>query len=114
MVDVVTHRICVYQTACYVSWCSKYRRDVLTWPVAEGTRKMLDAICTELVWPVINTAKFLNGTTARLLLQSVSAFQQRLWGGHLWLQYCNLGTAGNISAEMMRRFIARSEHLPKR
>jgi sugar phosphate isomerase/epimerase len=54
VVDIVTKRNCVYQTAYHVVWCPKYRRDVLTGAVAEATGAMLDAICNERGWPVIS------------------------------------------------------------
>ncbi|WP_196799586.1 transposase, partial [Verrucomicrobium sp. 3C] len=41
----MTNRNCVYQTAYHVVWCPKYRIDVLTGPVAEEMRAMLDSIC---------------------------------------------------------------------
>ena len=106
MVDVVTNRNCVYQTAYHVIWCPKYRRDVLTGTVAEETGAMLDAICMERGWPVISkeiqpdhihlfvsippaiavadAVKVLKGVTARRLFQMFPALKKRLWGGHLW------------------------------
>jgi len=136
MVDVVTNRNCVYQTAYHVIWCPKYRRDVLTGTVAWETGGMLDAICRERGWPVISkeiqpdhihlfltippaiavadAVKVLKGVTARRLFQKFPALKKRLWGGHLWSPSYYVGTAGSVSAETIRRYIERSEHVTKR
>lgn len=136
MQRVVAKRNCVYQTAYHVVWCPKYRSDVLTGPVAEEMRAMLDSICAERDWPMISkeiqpdhihlflsippaiavadVVKVLKGVTARLLFQRFPAFKERLWGGHLWSPSYYVGTAGNVSAETIRRYIERSEHVTKR
>lgn len=133
MVDVVTNRNCVYQTANHVIWCPKYRRDVLTGTVAKETGVVLDAICAERGWPVISkeiqpdhihlfvsippadavadAVKVLKGVTARRLFQQFPALKKRLWGGHLWSPSYYVGTAGNVSAETIRRYIERSEYV---
>ncbi|MFN3334385.1 MAG: IS200/IS605 family transposase [Caldilinea sp.] len=136
VVDIVTKRNCVYQTAYHVVWCPKYRRDVLTGAVAEATGAMLDAICNERGWPVISkeiqpdhihlfasippaiavadAVKVLKGATARRLFQRFPALKQQLWGGNLWSPSYYVGTAGNVSAETIRRYIERAEHITKR
>jgi putative transposase len=136
MVDIITKRNCVYQTAYHVIWCPKYRRDVLTEIVAEKTGAMLDAICAERNWPMISkeiqpdhihlfvstspaiavadAVKVLKGVSARRLFQQFPALKKRLWGGHLWSPSYDVGTAGNVSAETIRRYIERSEHVTKR
>lgn len=136
MVEVVSNRNCVYQTAYHVIWCPKYRRDVLTGMVAAETGNMLDRICVENGWPVIsreiqadhihlfvtippaiavaNAVKVLKGTTARWLFLKFPELKKRLWGGHLWSPSYYVGTAGNVSAETIRRYIERSEHITKR
>jgi len=136
MVDVVSNRNCVYQTAYHVIWCPKDRRDVLTGTVAEEMGAILDAICAERRWPVISkeiqpdhihlfvsippaiavadAVKVLKGITARHLFQKFPALKQRLWGGHLWSPSYYVGTAGNVSAETIRRYIERSAHVTKR
>ena len=136
MVDVVTNRNCVYQTAYHVIWCPRYRRDVLTGTIVEETGAMLDTICAERGWLVISkeiqpdhvhlfvsippavavadAVKVLKGITARRLFQKFPALKKRLWGGHLWSPSYYVGTAGNVSAETIRRYIERSEHVTRR
>ncbi|QGU33639.1 IS200/IS605 family transposase [Thermochromatium tepidum] len=136
MVDIVTKRNCVYQTAYHVIWCPKYRHDILTGLVAEEMGAMLDAICAERGWPMISkeiqpdhvhlfvsippalavadAVKILKGTTARKLFQRFPWLKNRLLDGHLWSPSYYVGTAGNVSAETIRRYIERSEHVTKR
>ena len=136
MNDIVANRNCLYQTAYHVIWCPKYRRRVLTGQVAEATGAMLDGICAERGWPVISkevqpdhihlivsippalavadAVKVLKGTTARWLFQRFPSLRKRLSGGHLWSPSYYVGTAGNVSAETIRRYIERSEHVTKR
>lgn len=136
MVDVVTKRHCVYQTAYPVIGCPKYRRDVPIGAVAQETGAMWDAICAQRSWQVISreiqpdyihrfvsippaiavadAVKVLKGVTARRLFQQFPALKKRLWGAHLWSPSYSVGTAGNVSAETIRRDIDRSEHVTKR
>jgi putative transposase len=136
MVEVIANRNCVNQTACHVVWCPKYRCDVLTGSVAEETGAMLDTICVERGWRVISkeiqpdhihifvsippaiavadAVKVLKGITARQLFLRFPALKKRLWGGHLWSPSYYVGTAGNVSAKTIQRYIERSEHITKR
>ena len=136
MVEPVTNRNCVYQTAYHVIWCPKYRRAVLVNAVATETGTMLGAICKERGWSVISkeiqpdhihlsvsippavavadAVKVLKGTTARRLFERFPDLRKRLAGGHLWSPSYYVGTAGNVSAETIRRYIERSEHVTKR
>lgn len=97
---------------------------------------MLDAICAERGWPVISkeiqpdhihlflsippalavadAVKVLKGVTARLLFQQFPALKTRLRGGHLWSPSYYVGTAGNVSAQTIQRYIERAEHVTQR
>jgi putative transposase len=136
MIDIVKNRNCVYQTAYHVIWCPKYRHDVLTGEIAEELGAMVDAICTERGWPVISkeiqpdhihlfvsippaiavadAVKVFKGATARRLFQRFPALKIRLWGGHLWSPSYYVGTAGNLSAETIRKYIERAQHMQRR
>jgi putative transposase len=109
---------------------------VLTGEIAEEVGVILDMICAERDWPMISkevqpdhihlfvsippavavadAVKILKGVTARRLFQRFPQLKDRLWGGHLWSPSYYVGTAGNVSAETIRRYIKRSEHVIKR
>ena len=136
MPDVIYNRNCVFQTAYHVVWCPKYRHDVLVGAIAKSVEAMIDAICTENSWPVLakeiqpdhihlfvtippaiavaDAVKILKGTTARKLFVQFPALKKRLGGGHLWSPSYYVGTAGNVSADTIRKYIERSEHMQKR
>lgn len=132
-VELVFNRNAVYQIAYHVVWCPKYRKAVLVGRVAEALKRLLEAICAERAWRILaleiqpdhvhlfvslppsvsiaDAVKILKGTTARLLFQSFPAIRQKLWNGALWSPSYYAGTAGNVSAETIRRYIERTEHI---
>jgi putative transposase len=132
-VKIVSGRNAVYQTAYHVVWCPKYRKAILTASIAKGLQEALHAICTERVWriwaleiqpdhvhlfvslppsvSVADAVKILKGSTARLLFKSYPAIKQKLWGGALWCPSYYVGTAGNVRAETIQRYIERTEHI---
>lgn len=136
MVNIVYNRNCVYQTAYHVVWCPKYRRDILTQDIAEAAGQLIDALCEERGWPVLSkeiqadhihlflsippaiavadVVKILKGITARRLFMQFPNLKQKLYGGSLWSPSYYVGTAGNVSAETIRRYIERTEHVTKR
>lgn len=136
MVEVVFNRNCVYQTAYHVVWCPKYRRKVLIGRISEFLTAQLTEICELRQWPILalevqpdhihlflsippsiavaDAVKILKGTTARKLFVEFPELKQSLWGGHLWSPSYYVGTAGNVSAEIIRRYIERTEHIKGR
>jgi putative transposase len=56
---------------------------------------------------VADAVKVLKGITARRLFQRFPALKKRLWERHLWSPSYYAGTAGNVSAEIIRRYIER-------
>jgi putative transposase len=100
MVDIVSNRNCVYQTAYHLIWCPKYRLDILVVPRATETANMLDLLSAEHGWPVISkeilpdhihlfvsippsvavaeAVKILKGTTARRLSQTFPVLRKCL------------------------------------
>jgi putative transposase len=122
--------------AYHVIWCPKYRQEVLMGALAKEVATMLERNCAQHAWPVISkeiqadhthlflsippvlavadVVKVIQGTTARWLFERFPVLRKRLWGGHLWSPSYYVGTAGNVSAETIRRYIERSEHVTKR
>ena len=136
MVDIIFQRNCVYQTAYHVVWCPKYRKRILTGKVAETLSEVLDDVCTKRgfailskeiqpdhvhffvsIPPAVSVAeavKIFKGASARTLFVRHPELKKQLWDGHLWSpSYC-VGTAGNVSAETIRKYIERTEHIQGR
>lgn len=133
MVEIVFSRNCIYQFAYHVVWCPKYRHRVLMGSIAIAVGKMIDQICEENKWPIITkeiqpdhihlfltippaisvacAIKILKGTTARKLFVQFPELKQKLWDGHLWSPSYYAGTAGNVSAATIEKYMERVEHI---
>ena len=136
MVEIISNRNCIYQVAYHVIWCPQYRHNILTGEVATVMSEALDNICLENEWPILtkeiqpdhvhlflsippaisvaNAVKVLKGVSARKLFLQFPFLRKRLWDGSLWSPSYYVGTAGNVSAETIRLYIERSEHVTKR
>lgn len=135
-VEIIRNRNCVYQTAYHVIWCPKYRKQILTGEVAQTMSDILDMICAKNNWSIItkevqadhihlfltippaiavaSAVKILKGASALKLFVQFPELKKQLWGQHLWAPSYYVGTAGNVSAETIQRYIERSEHIKGR
>jgi len=136
MVTIVHGRNCTYQTAYHVVWCPKYRRRVLTGRLAIRVEELLLEICNKNKWEIISkeiqpdhvhlfvsispatsmatAIKKLKGITARKLFLEFPDLKKQLWGGALWSPSYYVGTAGNVSARTIQKYIERTEHIKSR
>ena len=136
MLNIVFDRNCVYQTAYHVVWCPKYRKPVLTGTISTFVQDQIQEICLKhdsrllsleiqsdhvhlfiSFSPTLSIAtvvKILKGSLARKLFLEFPELKKQLWGGHLWSPSYYVGTAGNVSAETIRRYIERTEHIKGR
>jgi len=132
MVKIVYGRNCTYQVAYHVVWCPKYRRRVLEGAVFERLSELLKNICDENSWKIISleiqpdhvhlfvsispatsvstAIKKLKGISARKLFIEFPELKKKLWGGSLWSPSYYVGTAGNVSAKTIQKYIERTEH----
>jgi len=119
-----------------VVWCPKYRKAVLTGEIPAAFEVMLRDICAEHGWDIVsleiqpdhlhlfvsippsdavaNAVKLLKGITARKLFTHFPELKKTLWGGNLWSPSYYVGTAGNVSAETIQRYIERTGHIKGR
>lgn len=133
MVQVVHGRNVVDQTAYHVVWCPKYRRQILTGSVAATLSAELSSICDQRGWRILaseiqpdhihlflsispahalaDAVKILKGSTARTLFTLHPGLKRVLHNGALWSPSYYVGTAGHVSAETIRRYIERTEHI---
>ena len=136
MIKVVSSRNCVFQTAYHVVWCPKYRKPVLTGDIPAALEKIMQTTCVEHGWEILSleiqpdhihlflsippanavaeAVKVIKGSTARKLFASFSELKKTLWGESLWSPSYYVGTAGNVSAETIRHYIERTEHIKGR
>lgn len=135
-VGIKRTRNAVYQTAYHAVWITKYRRAVLVGPVAERLRGVLHEICQAKGFEVLAleiqadhvhlffssppavapslAVQWFKGISARTLFAEFPALRTKLRQGHLWAPSFYLGTAGQVSAETIKRYIEHTEHVRAR
>ena len=108
----------------------------MTGKVAETLSEVLDDVCTKRgfailskeiqpdqvhffvsIPPAVSVAeavKIFKGASARTLFVRHPELKKQLWDGHLWSPSYYVGTAGNVSAETIRKYIERTEHIQGR
>jgi putative transposase len=133
--DVKRAKGAVYNLNYHLVWCPKYRRSVLTGPVADRLRHLLDEIAVQnrfelLACEVVPDhvhlfvsapprfspsalAKLFKGITSRRLRQELGAqIRHKLWRpGTLWSSPYYAGTAGNASSDVIKRYIKECQHI---
>lgn len=129
-------RNAVYQTAYHAVWIPKYRKPVLTGAVAERLRGVLHEICQAKGFEVLAleiqadhvhlffsappaiapslAIQWFKGISARTLFAEFPALRASLRTGHLWAPSFYVGTAGNVAAATIQRYIERTEHIKAR
>ena len=112
-------------------WCPKYRKKVLDGALGSALQKIIEAICISRNWEIIElkvmpdhihlfvspmpydspTAiiKILKGVSARLLFKQYPELVKNFRRGHIWSPSYYIGTAGNMSAETIQRYIQQQE-----
>ncbi|MBN1976001.1 MAG: IS200/IS605 family transposase [Anaerolineae bacterium] len=125
----------VYNLNYHLVWCPKYRRSVLAGPVADRLRQLLNEIAVQNGFELLacevmpdhthlfvsappkyspaNLAKLFKGITARRLRQELGEqIRHKLWKpGVLWSPSYYAGTAGNVSGDVIRRYIEECQHI---
>jgi putative transposase len=108
-------------------WVPKYRRDVLVGDVAEYTRGVLNGILKELECELLALeilpdhvhvftlcpprhspayiVNYLKGKSARKILQRFPELKTRATGGKLWSRSYFVATVGNVTADMVKRYV---------
>lgn len=117
----------VYCINYHFVWCTKYRRKVLVDALSKSAESILKTICDTKNWDIleimvredhihlfISTSPFESPTDIIKILKGVSAKQlfaqhpelrSALWKGTLWSPSYYVGTAGDVSAEIIQRYI---------
>jgi len=118
----------VYDLKYHIVWITKYRKPVLKNPVGKRVRDLLRLICTSLdveivqghisrdhihmlvsVPPYVSVSKLvqrMKGLTSRRLLQENRGLNKMFWGRHLWARGYFVASTGNVTEEVIGRYIA--------
>ena len=117
----------VYELHVHIVWSTKYRYSVLRGDVQLRCRDLIRQACDSmdmrimkgvvskdhvhlhLSYPpklsVSEIVKRLKGRSARLLLDEFSELKRRYWGQHLWGIGYGAWSSGNITDEMIRKYL---------
>jgi putative transposase len=120
-----------YDLKVHLIWIPKYRKRVLTGQVAERTRDILRQICMEHEIHIVSgkvaadhvhmfvsyrpqmavtkMVQYLKGTSSRILLQEFAQLRKQFWGRHLWARGYMVISSGNITDEMIQKYIEEQE-----
>ena len=112
-----------YDLKVHLVWVPKYRKRVLSGPVAVRTRDLLRQIAAENELQIISgkvaadhvhlfisyrahqnisrIVQWLKGTSSRLLLQEFPHLRRQYWGRHLWARGYFAVTSGTITDDMI-------------
>jgi putative transposase len=117
-----------YQIAYHFVWIPKYRRKILTEEVEVVTKRAIADCCATHGFQLLaletdmdhvhcfvgappkdspsKIVGLLKGYSSRMVRQAFPALAKRTGRDHLWTSAYYVGTAGHVSAEIIRRYIA--------
>ena len=118
----------------HLIWVPKYRKRVMTGEVAVRTRDVLRQIAMEHELEIITgkvasdhvhmfigyrptqnisqIVQWLKGISSRILLSEFAHLRKQFWGRHFWARgYCAI-SSGNITDEMIQKYIEEQEGEP--
>lgn len=123
-----------YDLKVHLIWIPKYRKRVLTGQVAERSRDLLRQICMEHEVHIISgkvaadhvhmfvsyrpqmalsqLVQYLKGISSRVLLQEFPHLRKQFWGRHFWARGYMAISSGNITDEMIQKYIEEQEGEP--
>jgi putative transposase len=120
-----THTL--YNIQVHIVWITKYRYKVMRGKISERVRELVRRICTESkaeilsgvvssdhvhilvsIDPSISISKlvrYIKGKTSRKVQVEFPELKKRCWGQHLWARGYFCVSVGNVTAEMIKRYI---------
>ncbi len=121
-----------YKLGYHLVWCPKYRKAILTGEVAADAEAELRRLAQSNGWTIHTLvvqpdhvhlflsappavapsliANTLKGASARTLFKQHPELKQELWGGHLWSRSFYVGSVGDMSEDIVRRYIEAQRH----
>ena len=126
----------VYMINYHIIWATKYRKQILTENIRTTLGTILNTICDAKGWTLIESQampdhihiflsvtpferpvdiiKILKGVTAKQLFEAHPELRSALRYGHLWSPSYYIGTAGNVSSEVIAKYIKDQQHKDNR
>ncbi len=117
----------IFSIHLHLVWITKYRYRVLTGDVGVRTKELIRRICVEegadilsgsispdhvhlllSINPSISVStlmRYVKGKTSRKLQMEFPSLRKRYWGQHLWARGYFAVSTGNVTDEMIKRYI---------
>jgi putative transposase len=124
----------VYDLKYHLVWITKYRKPVLAGEVARMLRELVREICkgndVEIIKghisrdhihifvsvpphiSVSDLLKSIKGKTSRKLLMEFKTLSRQFWGRHLWARGYFAASSGNVTDEVIMKYIEQQGHKP--
>jgi putative transposase len=116
-----------YKIGYHMVWCPKFRKDILKGEIATFVEEEIRRLCENNKWtigalniqedhvhlfigapPAIapsQIANTLKGITARQVFKQFPEVKKQLWGGAFWSRSFYVGTVGDMSADVVQKYI---------
>jgi putative transposase len=126
---------CIYDIKYHIVWITKYRKPVLTEDIGKRLRDLVRVLCTSLdvqivkghvsrdhvhllvsVPPYVAVSKFvqrIKGVTSRKLLMENRGLNKAFWGRHLWARGYFAASTGNVTEEVIKKYIEEQDKLER-
>ena len=117
----------VYNINYHIVWCPKFRKPILAGKVKEFVEEQLETIAQTKGYKILearvmpdhihlfveadpfdsptNIVKIFRGVTGLRMSRKFPDLESKLWRGVMWSPSYYVGTAGNVSAETIERYI---------
>ena len=109
----------VYDIKYQVVWITKYRKPVLSKDVGRRLRELIRQVCTSMDIQILKghisrdhvhimvseMMKRIKGRTSRKLLDEYKGMKKAFWGQHLWARRYFAATTGNVTDEVIMKYI---------
>jgi len=131
----ISARGCVYNINYHFVWSTKYRKPVLTGEVAEYLKQLHQQIAEERgiilhtqeimpdhvhlfitahpKWSPAQLVKIFKGITAKFLFERFPWLKQQLYRGHLWNPSYYVGTVGDVTKDVIKKYIEMQRTRPR-
>jgi putative transposase len=125
----------VYDIKYHVVWITKYRKPILNKDVGRRLRELIRQVCESMdikiikghvsrdhvhimvsVPPYISVSemmKRIKGRTSRKLLDEYKGMKKAFWGQHLWARGYFAATTGNVTDEVIMKYIEEQSKLER-
>ena len=133
LVKVKSTRHAKYQIAYHFVWIPKYRKPVLKGEIKEFLQNLFKEIAQDYGFEILameimpdhihlfvsappkyspsTIAKIFKGISGKKLFQEFPELRKEYWKNHIWAPSYYVGTAGQVSAETIRRYIEECQNL---